>query len=382
MNSRQLTLILVLALVLSAAGWIIFHQSARSWESQPTAGNEKVVEFPLNDVAHLRIKDATGEVNLVRKADVWVVRERADYPANFEQVSRFLQKLWNLKPVQTLQVGPSQLARFDLIAPDKDAKNSGTLLELKDKDGKAVATILAGKQYLKKSNQSAGPPEFPAGRYVMPGNDAKRVALVSDTLQDLVTKPERWLSRDFIRIEKPKTFALAGATPEKQWKIVRENETAEWKFADPKAGQELDQSKAAPLASSVSSLSFTDVLDPQTNLENPSTATIETVDGFTYTLKIGQLKGETYPVTVAVESQPIPPATPAPNEKPDEQKKSPAEKLAQEKKFEGRPFLVNKVTVEQILKNRSDLVKTEPSPTPAAPVTPPKLPSPAPKARP
>lgn len=379
MNSRQLTLILMIAVVLGAIGWVLFHRGARSWVSKLTSGDAKVLEFPLNDVAHIIIKDGSGEVNLLRNADVWVVRERADYPANFEQVSRFLQKIWNLKPVQTLQVGPSQLARFDLVQPAKDSKSSGTQLELKNKDKKQIAALLAGKQYMKQAAQSFGPTQFPAGRYVMPLNDTKRVALISDLLQDLVTKPERWLDRDFIKIEKPKSIALDGTSPSIKWKLARENDSAQWKFADPKPGEELDETKASALGSSVSSLNFTDVLDPQTALENPSTVTIETVDGFTYTLKIGQLKGETYPLTLTVEATPLPTSTPPPNEKPEEQKrreeefakkkKTREEKLAREKKFEGRPFLINKFAIEQLLKNRTDLIKTEPSPTPSlAPV--------------
>jgi len=50
-----------------------------------------------------------------------------------------------------------------------------------------------------------------------------------------------------------------------------------------------------------------------------------------------------------------------------QKKKTLEEKLAKEKKFEGRPFLINKFAIEQLLKNRADLIKTEPSPTPASP---------------
>jgi len=368
MNSRQLTLILVVALILGVVGWMLVRRSTNSWQTEPVAADEKVVQFPINDVARITIKDGNGEVNLVRKTDGWVVRERTDYPANFEQVSRFLQKLWNLKPVQTLQVGPSQLGRFDLIEPTKGAKNSGTSVELKNQDDKRVAALLVGKQYLKKSSQSFGPGEYPAGRYVMPENKAERVSLVADPLQDVVTKPERWLDHQFLKIEKPKSIALAGASPERQWKLVRENESAEWKFAEPKPGEELDKTKATAIASTVGNLSFTDVLDPQTTLENPSTVTIETFGGFTYTLKIGRLKGESYPVTVSIEAN-LPAATPSPspspNGKPEEAAKSPAEKLASEKKLEGRPFLLNKFSIEQLLKNRAELIQAAPSPSPS-----------------
>jgi hypothetical protein len=92
MNSRQLTLTLVIAVVLGAIGWILFHRGARSWESQPTSGSAKLIEFPLNDVAHLTIKNGTSELNLVKKEDGWAVRPGAAYRANFEQVSRLLQK--------------------------------------------------------------------------------------------------------------------------------------------------------------------------------------------------------------------------------------------------------------------------------------------------
>jgi hypothetical protein len=382
MNSRQVALIVVLAVVLAAIGWILFHRGARSWESQPTSDDAKVIEFPLNDVAHIAIKDGTSELNLTRKEDGWVVRERADYPANFELVSRLLQKIWNLKPVQTLQVGPSQLGRFDLVEPANGAKG-GTLLELKDKDEKRIAALLVGKQYFKKSNQNLGPAGgFAAGRYVMPEDGSKRVALVSDPLQDLQTKPERWLNLDFIKIEKPKTIALDGATPMMKWKLERENESAAWKFADAKPTEELDKAKASTLAASVSNLRFTDALGPQakpetTGLDHPSSATIETSDGFTYTLKIGKLNGEGYPMTLSIEATPPAQTSVTPNEKPEDQKKREeeflkkkktlGEKLAKEKKFEGRAFLINKFAIEQLLKNRADLIKAEPSPAPASP---------------
>ena len=392
MNSRQLSLLLVVALVLGAVGWFFFHRGARSWESAPISANEKILTFQLNDVAHIIIKDGSSELNLVRKPDGWAVGERADFPANFEQVSRLLQKVWNLKPVQALQVGPSQLARLDLLEPAKEGQ-TGTLLDLKDKDDKRITALLAGKQYLKKSNQSFAPAGFPAGRYVMPEDGSKRIFLVADAMQDLVTKPERWLDHGFIKIEKPKTIALAGSTPTQQWKIQREAESANWKFADAKPGEEVDQTKVSGLASSLSNLSFADVLDPKatpesTGLDKPSSATIETFDGITYSLKIGKLTSEKYPVTVAITSALAAQRESTPNEKAEDkkklddefatEKKKLEEKLAKEKKFEARPFLINKYSIDQLLKNRSDLVKAEPSPTPAASVGPGQPPLPRP----
>src|SRR5438477_8891430 len=81
MNSRQLTLILIVALVLGAIGWVFFHRGVRSWESRPISSNQKVMDFPLNDVAHITINDGSSDLNLIKKSEAWVVSERADYPA-------------------------------------------------------------------------------------------------------------------------------------------------------------------------------------------------------------------------------------------------------------------------------------------------------------
>jgi hypothetical protein len=201
-------------------------------------------------------------------------------------------------------------------------------------------------------------------------------------MQDLVTKPERWLDHGFIKIEKPKTVAVVGTSSALQWKIQRETESANWKFAEAKPGEEVDQTKVSGLASTLSNLSFVDVLDPKatlesTGLDKPSTATIETFDGITYSLKIGKPEGDKYPLTVAITSALASQREPAPNEKAEDkkklddefaaQKKKLEEKLAKEKKFEGRPFLIAKFGIDQLLKNRSDLIKAESSPTPAPP---------------
>jgi hypothetical protein len=231
----------------------------------------------------------------------------------------------------------------------------------------------------------------------MPVDGSKRVFLVADPLQDLVTKPERWLDHGFVKIEKPKTIALAGATATQQWKIQRDTESADWKFADAKPGEEVDKTKVSGLTGTLSNMSFTDVLDPKatpesSGLDKPSSVTVETFDGITYALKAGKLTNDKYPVTVSITAAFPAQRAATPNEKPEDkkklddefaaQKKKLEEKLRKERKFEGRPFLINKYSIDQLLKNRSDLVKTESSPTPAASVGPgqPPLPRPLPNA--
>lgn len=389
MKGKQLLLLLLLVAALGGVGYYLQKRNKDSWSGTGAGAGGKVLDFPINEVARVTIKNASGEVNLVKRNEAWTVQERADYPASFEQVSGLLRKLWELKTVQEVKVGPSQMPRLELVEPGKgDA--AGTLIELKDKDGKSLDAALLGKKHMRKSD--GGPMDFggfPTGRYVMPVG-GKKVSLVSETLDDAEPKPERWLVKDFLKIETPTSITLAGQADTMRWKVTRENATADWKLTEAKADEQLDAAKVSQFGTILGSPNFKDVLAPdakpeETGLDKPTTATIETADQFTYTLKIGKLTNEAYPVQFTIAANFAKERTPGKDEKPEEKtkldeefkakQKRLEEKLATEKKFEGRAYLVEKFTIEPLLKDRSALLaekKPEPAPaTPSAPPTPP-----------
>jgi uncharacterized protein DUF4340 len=415
MNRKQLAILLVLVVVVGGLGVFFQRRNTASWSAGSGSSGDKVLKLPINDVARVTIKSASGELNLVKTGDVWSVQERANYPANFEQVSSLLRKVWDLKPVQDVKVGPSQMPRLQLVEPGK-GDNAGTLVDFKDKDGKRIAALLLGKTYVRKSENMPGEfGGFPAGRYVIPLDGTNRVSLVSEPLDEADSKPERWLEREFIHIEKPKSIVLAGQTPAMNWKLTRDSETAEWKLDGAKPDEKLDTSKVGSFATLFSSASFSDVLAPDakpdtTGLDKPAIATTETFDGFVYTLKIGKATGDNFPVTIAVSENFPKERKPGKDEKPEDKtkldqefqnsRKQLEEKFAKEKKFEGRPYLIAKFTVEPLLKERAQLLEekkpapppattpppaatspiTPPAPTaPSAPAPPPSVPTPAPK---
>jgi hypothetical protein len=393
MKGKQLALLLVLVVVLGGAWYFLSERNRASWSETGGAGG-KVVEFPINDVARLTIKSSTGEVNLVRKDSGWTVQERADYAANFEQVSDLLRKLWDLKTVQEVKAGPSQLPRLELVEPGQGT-NAGTLVEFKDKDGKTLNAVLLGKKHMRKSE--GGPHDFgggfPTGRYVKALAGAK-ISLVSESLDNVEPKPESWLQKDFLKVENPKSITVVGPTDAQRWTVTRESATAEWKLADAKPDEKLDTAKASPLSSVFAAPSFNDVLaadakPEDTGLDKPTVATIETFDGFRYELKIGKASGDNYPVLTAVSANFPKERTPGKDEKPEDKtklddefkakQKTLEEKLAKEKKFEGRAYLVPKFTVEPLLKERAGLLPDKPAETTSTPPAPGAVP-PAPGA--
>ncbi len=117
MNRNQLALLLGLLIVLGGAGLLVQRSRNHSASTAEQGAGGKLLgdKFPVNDVAHIGIKQGTNEANLVKK-DIWRVRERNDYPANYSQITEFLLKAAELKIIQTEQVGPSQLARLATCA--------------------------------------------------------------------------------------------------------------------------------------------------------------------------------------------------------------------------------------------------------------------------
>ena len=320
-------------------------------------------------------------MNLKKKGDTWAVVERADYPANFEMVSTLIRKTWELKPVQEVKVGPSQLGRLSLLKPGQGA-DSGTLVDFKNAEGKRLAAVLFGKKYVRESNQSvAQGRSYPVGRYVMPEDAPNRVSLVSETFTQIDGKPQSWLDRDFIKIEKPATIAVTAASPTMNWKLERDQGSKQWKLADAKADEQLDTTKANQVTSALNSISsFTDVLASESKpqaagLDKPTTITVSTEDGFNYIFNAGNEIDQSYALTVSVSANPAGTRTPGKDEKPEDKTKLDKEfqtrhetlekKLTKEKKLEGRTFLVPKYAIDQLKKNRADLLAAKPTPTPS-----------------
>lgn len=376
MKAKQLVIIIVVLLGVGAAALWLSKRNQESWSSSATRTDAKVITFPLNDVAHVTIKGAGAEINLVKKQDVWTVRERADYPADFQKVGQLIRKLWELKPVQDIKIGPSQLARLQLTEPTAEP-NSGTLIELKDAGDKRLSALLLGKNQMRDSEQIQMPGGFPAGRYVMAQDGSNHVSLVSETFADLQTKPEQWLNRDFIKIENPKLISMKSTTPASEWILTRDNAAAPWKLADAKPGEEFDVNKGTAIANLFAGPMFTDVLPSDAPaLQNIAAARFETFDGFVYEMKVGALQGESYPVLVSVNGNLLKERTLAPDEKPEDKprldlefqtkQKQLAEKLEKEQKFQGRPYLIAKSTMDQLVKERSGLMaEKKPSPSPS-----------------
>jgi len=389
MNRKQLTTLIVLGVVLGGLGYWAYNKRQKSYETGVASEEgQKVLKGvaanAINDVAQLHVKQASNEVTLVRAAEGWTVKERGGYPANFSTISDTVKKFWDLKVTRPVEVGPSRLPALKLTKAD------GTIVEMKDDKGQTLASLTLGLQTSKEARDDSpfGGGSFPNGRYVMRGDDVKTVALINDPL-NVDAKPEDWLNKDWFKVEKAKTVSVTHTNATNSWKLVRETESGDWKLADIKTGESVDSGKASGLNYLLSSPSFNDVLvdskPEQTGLASPTVSTIETFDGFTYTLKLGKLAGaeENYALQLAVAGNFPKERTPGKDEKAEDKEKldkefaetlkKRQEKLKNEKTFEKWTYSVAKWTVDNLLKERKDFLaekKEEPKKDEANPAAP------------
>jgi hypothetical protein len=372
MNRKQLILILLALVILGGAGLVMMNHKDTSWsERQGKMGEKLFPNFPVNDIATVQIKGAS-DLHLEIKDGTWRVRERQDYPANFSTIHDLLVKLLDLKITQSEPIGASQLGRMQLEAPGKGT-NSGTQVDFLDKQGKALQSVLLGKNHVQESSRPSpfGGGEFPDGRYVMLPGDATDLLLVSDPLESFSPNADSWLDRDFFKIEKLASVSLVSTNATNSWKLTRESESAPWILADTRAGEILDSNKVSSLAGSVSYASFVDVASNSspaiTGLDKSLVLTLTTFDHFTYNIKVGAKTPENnYYFTVATTAD-IPSKREAgKDEKPDDAKKLDKEfqdktkelqdKLTKEKGFSPWVYIVSSSLVDPLIRDRAQLM--------------------------
>jgi hypothetical protein len=390
MNRKQFIILIVLLLVIGGAGLAIYRKQSGSWQSTGAGmGRKFLADLPVNDVEGITIRQNDQQATLVKSNETWIVQERNGYPANFTELSALVRRLVELKVVQPVEVGPSQRPRLELVEPGKGTTNSGTLVEFKGSGDKVLRKILLGKKHVKKSAQPSPFGDeggFPDGRYILAKDN--EVVLVNDPLTSVEPKPEQWLNKDWFKVEKVRSVSLVSTNATNSWKLTRDSESAEWKLEEPKAGEQLETTKVSGLATALMSPSFNDVVVGKKNeelgLDRPVRVLMETFDGFKYDMAIGNKAGEddVY-FTIKVEGNLARERSPGKDEKPEDKEKLDKEhketlskleeKLKREKSYEKWVYTMPKWTVDNLVKDRSQLMvekKEEPKPEDANPANP------------
>lgn len=347
MNRKQFLWLMLVVVLLGGTGLALFWQDITAYrDSGAKIGARLMPELKISDVAKLRLQDASQEVTLVLKDKVWRVEQRGGYPADFAEISGLILKLLDVKIVQSETVGASLHGRLNLLAPDKVDKDkgakegTGTLVELSDASGKTLVSLVLGKVSLKKDPMNPLPNAkdgVPAGRHVLMAGRGDNVAVVSDPLEKAVANPGAWVAKDFFKADRIRSLQLAGegVTP---WKIARDEEWGQWKFAA--GGGLLNPSAAVTATNALGSLAFSDVvIDDKAGTGKAAVLTAETFDDLTYTVRLAPQANGDFVLRYTVAGTPPKTRKPEPKESAEDAAKRDKEFAENRQRLEARVML-------------------------------------------
>jgi hypothetical protein len=393
MKKKQVLTLSVIAIVLGATLLIVKQTQKDSGPAASTsraAGDTLFASFPATDIAHIEISGADGNVTLVKKDGKWTVAERENYPANAINVNEFIRTLAELKVTRSLEAGPSFAPRFGMDESSTTPEDRGLTASFKGADGKELAKVSLGKNI--EGSQEASPMgAMPVGRYIRNHADESGFYAVNEMFFSISADVTRWLAEDFITPTKIKSVSLSQkASDTVAWKLVRDDENAEFKLEGIKSAEALNNENVTPIKNLFSYARFEDVVTSAAATERGDatgkrSATIETFDGFTYKLTITPLKPGASPANSAPDNQLVTIAVsanlPTERSRTEDEKAEDAkakdeqfaaqlkglnEKLAKEQSFVGRTFEVSKNTLNALLKERETLLKKADPATPAS----------------
>jgi hypothetical protein len=368
-RNQFLAVLAALAVLLAGAAGVAWWKRSSYAVADVRVGQRLLEGFKVDDVAEVDVADAQGAVTLVRGESSWSVKERGGFPADIEPIRDLLVKLQELKVVQAEGLTDAVKPRLQLAAPGAGAKpeETGTVVELKARDGKPVAKLVLGKKTMRESPVPGLGQGIPNGRYVWVAADPQRVSVVSEPFTSVAAKPPEWLAKELMRLERPKSLTAVGPDGKERWTVFKEREAGDWKLAG--AGK-LDTGKAQDAASALYGLRIADaavdVSDADAGLDKPTLVRATTFDGWTYEVRIGKAAPpDRYYAKTSVTGAVPEARAPVADEKPADKEKAEkdfaarkelaAAKLAREKAVAGQIVLVEKSAVEPLLRDRHAL---------------------------
>ena len=376
-------LLLLLAILGGLVGFAVYYQNQQnlSLNTAATRGvkqrEQLLPDLQISATRKFVIRDSKASVTISIADDLKsaVVAERGGYPASIEKLGTVMSDLREQKISSKVQIGKGAWAKHSLKAPGDGTEGIGTQVEMKDGGDKALATIVLGSNTEISGNANANPLMGSSQRLVRTPEDGETIWQVSNTFFDLEAKPENWVEKAFIDVQKIRDITVTAPKAEDSWAIKRGSDTeTDFVLADAKPSEKLDNTKVTA-GSLLSSPSFNDVSTKDKAaelLKDAAKAKITTFDGFSYDVQVAKQSkdgADKYYMTVAVSADITKARTPVKDEKEEDKKKADEafaadkktkeDKLAKEQKFAGWIYEVSEYTVNNLLKKRSEIVKLE-----------------------
>lgn len=381
MKSQTVIILWIVALTLGMAASIVRFGKVEdnSTRTKLSPGDRLVSDLPIRNVSKVTLRKGNETTTLVKlDQETWGIRERANYPVNYELLRNLLGALGEIQVTQGYPCEESQHERFGLTSSsgNNDLADQATIITIMTGDESVIEEVYLGNYTGTTRN---------AGRFIRVGSDQSGVYIVNETFPGVTALPKDWLNKDFLQIDQIESIEVSAPADSefKTWKLIREskadgspNPKGQFILADLGKNEVMELTSTGRFRNLLSYSNFQDVMSIEqasaSSGQDPRLmrhALITTYDGLTYHLDFEPAKKQVKSVN---EDSRLPPAPPgyllsinvdARADSTEPAKVSALEqKLAQAKLFTGRAYLVNETIVSPLLKKRSEFVKDTATP--------------------
>lgn len=301
---RTLLFLSLIAIMLVGLATLALYRQEKASAPVPTA--ETV--FPglahqLRSIAKIHIASQKGGAFDVLFAPErgWILPQRANYPAAFEQVRKTITAMATLQTLEPRTARVDWLRYLDLDPPSSGGH--GVLITLSDDQGNVLASLIAGK------TQDIGDASGLTGIFVRKP-DSTQSWLARGTLQ-IPTEPAEWVDRTVLDLDRARIRDVE-VSPAKgpAYSVLRDKKSdADFRLAELPKGRTLLNAQS-PNGVAVATVGFTfDDLRPARSFDftNATRVTTRTFDGLIVTVRV-IAQGADHWATLSAEAAPGRPA--------------------------------------------------------------------------
>ncbi|HTT08698.1 MAG TPA: DUF4340 domain-containing protein [Gammaproteobacteria bacterium] len=303
---RRPLLPIITVLVVAAAAWVAYWRAPSTDVGTPPLLPEFVAH--VNDVARVEITTRLNKTLLRRNGDRWLIENRDDYPAVFENVKSAILGLSELKILEAKTRKPDLYSRLG-VEDVQSEKSASMLIQLKDAKGGNLAAVILGKS---REGGDEGP--LANSRYVRVQGQEQSF-LVKGPLE-VSADPMTWVSRDLMDIRGGRVREVTIERPGEPTVTARRDkpEDIELTLQDvPEDHVVRSVSVVTSLSTALEELRLDDVRARRALNwpQQTTTTTLHTFDGLTAVVRVADIDGRKYAafefsVEPGAETNPVP----------------------------------------------------------------------------
>jgi len=281
MKTKTVVTLLIILALLAGSGVLILH-----FQDQDSPSGEMgaflIEQLPANEIASITIDRPGDSVSMTKEGDLWVVKDRFGYPADFSKISDLAKTLKRVKVGRKFGPSDDLKKRLALKSPDDTGapeSERGTRVRLKDGAGNTLVDILLGK-----TRTRGGENRSPDGQYVMLANDPD-IFLVGTPFSSFEVGPSAWLEKELVKVTAEDVKKIVSFGPnqgEKRFILERPEKGKDFELLRPSTDKKTEKSALNRLAGALSSLRAEDISNPSAPPESVSPKLSPRLDYYLY----------------------------------------------------------------------------------------------------